>query len=168
MSTGYFVRAEEMVSFHGLVQQAAEYTAIPFAMIGFGITFWQLSKTRRAAELARDAARLAQSDISRGSLLILIPQLQRVEEELERAVRIDSADMVLSWLGNWRWQAGQARGLLAIASPGNRGILKALQSSLAAAAIVRSHLIDSSDDDSLAAMTRPARDAITNVTNQLG
>jgi hypothetical protein len=56
---------------------------------------------------------------------------------------------------------------LAITSPSDRKILKSLQSSVAVAALIKSDLIDGSADN-IAMVTRPARDAIADVTNQLG
>ncbi|WP_344398321.1 hypothetical protein [Actinomadura alba] len=153
--------------FYSFVERAANLTSIPFALIGFGVTFWQLSKTKKAAESARDAAKIAQGEMSRASLLTLIPQLQRVEEELERAVRLNSSELVISWLANWRWQAGQVRGLLMVISPNDKKTLKAIQASVAAAALVKSSLIDDPDLD-LSASTKPARDAMSIVTNEIG
>jgi hypothetical protein len=155
------------MSFNAVVQDTAAYTAIPLALAGFGITFWQIARTRRVAEAARDAARSTQSDIIRSSLLILIPQLQRVEEELDRAIQIGSDDLAMTCLANWRWQAGQVRGYLSRTSKGNRQIISSLQSSIAMAAQVKSAIIDSSAAD-LADITKSARDAIADVTNELG
>jgi hypothetical protein len=155
------------VSVTTIVGDVAAYTAIPFALIGFGATIWQTTKARNAAEAARDAAKAAQSSISRNSLLMLIPQLQRVEDELERAVQIESAELAITWLSSWRWQAGQVRGFLGRSSAENKRILRALQSSISMAAQVKSAIIDGSPDD-LASITRSARKAIADVTNEIG
>jgi hypothetical protein len=155
------------MSVNSVVELAAAYATIPLAIVGFGFTIYQISKTRKAAEAAADAARSTQYGIIRNSLLILIPQLQRVEEELERAVRAESDDLVVTWLSNWRWQAGQVRGLLAQASPQNRKVLSSLQSSIAMAAQVKSAIIDGPLEE-LPIITKAARDAIADVTNELG
>jgi hypothetical protein len=155
------------MSLNSYVELASAYSAIPFALAGFGFTIWQIVKTRTAAESALDAARSAQHSIVRNSLLMLIPQLQRVEEELERAVRTQSEDSVVTWLSSWRWQAGQVRGFLAEASPHNKQVLSALQSSIAMAAQVKSAIIDGPLED-LPIITKAARDAIADVTNELG
>lgn len=149
------------------MEQVANYSAIPLALIGFGLTLWQLAKTKRAAEAAQESARSAQVAISRNHLLILIPQLQRIEEELERSVRANSIELTLSWLANWRWQAGQLRGFLLASSYDDEKTMRALQSSIAKAAVARKAIIDSKHGDLLKA-TRPARDAIAVVTNELG
>lgn len=155
------------MSVNDAVTLAAAYTAIPFALIGFGITIRQASKAKTAAEAARDAAKMTQSALARNSLLVLIPQLQRVEEELERAVQTDSADLIITWLSNWRWQAGQVRGLLSKSSSENRKILKSLQSSIAISAKAKSDIIDGTVEE-LAISTKAVRDAIAEVTNELG
>lgn len=141
-------------------------STIPLALIGFGFTLWQVRKTRTAAEAARDAAKNAQRGIGRGSLLVLIPQLQRTEEELERAVRSGYSDIAMSWLGTWRWQAGQLRGLINVAST-DRAVLRAIQASVVAAAEAKTELVGSIGVD-LVIATKDVRTAIAAVTNQLG
>ena len=155
------------MSFNDLLSLASAYTAIPLALIGFSVTIWQTVRARSAAEAARDAAKVAQTALARNSLLVLIPQLQRVEEELERSVQIDSGDLAVTWLSNWRWQAGQVRGLLGKPTSENKRLLKALQSSISISAKVKSDIIDGTMDE-LTIATKVAREAIADVTSELG
>jgi hypothetical protein len=154
------------VTFYWIVEHVSTISVIPLAIVGFGITWWQIHKTRTAAEAARDAARDTQHGIGRGSLLVLIPQLQRTEEELERAVRSGHHDIALSWLGTWRWQAGQLRGLINVTST-ERDTLKSIQESVVAAADAKAELIASAEAD-LVIATQDVRTAIAAVTNELG
>ncbi|TYK53024.1 hypothetical protein [Actinomadura decatromicini] len=97
-----------------------------------------------------------------------------MEEELEKAIREDSRELVISWLTNWRWQAGQVRGFLTTlsqvegnASGDDEVFLTALQTSVATAAQAKALLIEDSED-SLPAITKSARESIAEVTNELG
>ncbi|MFD4725006.1 hypothetical protein ACFWNW_07960 [Streptomyces seoulensis] len=155
------------MSLYSSIDVAATVTSIPFAVVGFGVTIWQSRQAKNAAEAARDAAREATDNISRASLLVLIPQMHRVEEELERAVRDKSVDLALSWLSTWRWQAGQARGFLSSSTADEVEVLSALQASVTAARSSKAKLIDSQGVDIVAA-TKQALSAIGKVTGELG
>ncbi|MGW1128551.1 hypothetical protein [Streptomyces sp. NPDC002526] len=155
------------MSVYSIVDAASSWTAIPFAVVGFGVTLVQVRKTRSAAESARAAAEDVRQTISRSSLLVLIPQLHRAEEQLERSVRDRSIDLSISWLSTWRWQAGQVRGLLDEENPTEREMVVSLQASIAAAASAKSKLIDTDSPD-VVSITRNARQAMSKVTSGLG
>ncbi|MEU1604127.1 hypothetical protein [Micromonospora matsumotoense] len=152
----------------GLIGHIADISAVPIALAGFSVTFYQIKKTRKAAEAAEGAARNSQAAIGRSNLLVLIPQLQRVEEELDRAVRDASKPVVISSLQAWRWQAGQVRGLLQVGKLAKRDLLVDIQDSVSAASQAQSELTGSGGELSLAVATKDARDAIAKVTNELG
>ncbi|MGX4657546.1 hypothetical protein ACWCHM_28070 [Micromonospora sp. SCSIO 07396] len=151
-----------------LIGHVADISAVPVAIIGFGVTYNQVKKTRKAAEAAESAARNSQKAIGRSSLLGLIPQLQRVEEELDRAIRSGSEPVVASSLQSWRWQAGQVRGLLQVGKLARRELLVDIQDSVSAASQAQIELSGSGGDLNLAAATKDVRDAIAKVTNELG
>ncbi|MFI7447896.1 hypothetical protein ACIBQX_10400 [Nonomuraea sp. NPDC049714] len=159
---------KEVLPLDDIVEQVANYSAIPLALLGFSFTLWQLLKTRRAAEAARDAARAAQQSIARNSLLMLIPQLQRIEEELDRAVHVSSLELTMAWLTSWRWQAGQVRGYLSVVSVTDKKVMKVLQSSVMKASVAKTDLIDGAEGLDLVLATKTAREAIAAVTNELG
>jgi hypothetical protein len=155
------------MTFYNLVEHAATITAIPFALGGFGATIWQTWKARKAAEAANDAATSAKVHMSRANLLLLIPQLQKAEEELERAVTEQSLATVIYWLGAWRWQASQLRAYLSMTASGDRKVLKLIQNSLATAGNTKTRLVGNSAAD-LIKETIGVRDAIALVTTELG
>jgi hypothetical protein len=149
------------------VEHVSIIATIPLAIAGFGFTLWQIRKARTAAEAARDAARDAQRGIGRGTLLLLIPQLYRTEEELERAIGDGQPGLMLSWLAIWRWQASQLRGLLKVTAPDERGILKAIQKSMVATADLKTEMLGIKSND-LVDATKEVRTTIAAVTNGLG
>ena len=156
------------MSFYSAYEVATTVTGIPFAVVGFGITIYQSRKAKTAAEAARDAARESAHNMRRASLLVLIPQMQRVEEELEQAVQNAAVGMSISWLSTWRWQAGQARGFLTSAATAtvNQQVLSSLQASVTAARSAKAKLIEVPSPDVVAA-TRQARQAIGRATEEL-
>jgi hypothetical protein len=156
------------VSVYYWIEHISTISAVPLALVGFGITFWQLFKTRRAALAARIAAENATRNINRGTLIMLLPQLMYVEGELDEAIRRRSLDLTLSSLRTWRSQATQVRGLIALVAPGdNEKVLKSIQSSVSAVVSAKRRLTESPNDD-LVAATRVVRKAIAAVTDELG
>ena len=155
------------MSLYDLVDHITTMTTIPFTVTGFGIAIWQTIKTRKAAEAAQSAVDATQRKLSRTSLLVLIPQLQRAEGELERAINQGSKDLVINWLAEWRWQASQLRGHLKIASPSDRRLLKLIQDSVVSAATTKTGLVGITIGD-LSMESQKALAAIANVTNELG
>ncbi|MEU9643850.1 hypothetical protein [Streptomyces sp. NPDC048188] len=155
------------MSFYSIVDAASTWTAIPLAGLGFGITIFQTYKAKSAAESARIAAEGVREGISRASLLVLIPQLHRIEDQFERSVRDRSLDLTIAWLSTWRWQAGQVRGFLDEDEPTQREMITLLQASISAAASAKARLIDE-DSPNVVLATKNARQAMSKVTSGLG
>ncbi|WP_435233013.1 hypothetical protein [Micromonospora aurantiaca (nom. illeg.)] len=153
--------------FLDLMGHVADVSALPIAVAGFGITLWQIKRTRKVAEAARDSAVAAQSAIQRSNLLVLIPQLLEIEAKLERAAKDGMEEVITSNLRAWRWQAGQVKGLLEKAGGAAPTLLTALQDSIAAAAQLQTELVGVTAVDWPAA-TLDVRGAIAGVTNELG
>jgi hypothetical protein len=149
------------------IDHVSTVASVPLALIGFGITFWQLARTRKAANAALAAAENTQRQIRKLSIVALLPQLHRIDEELHRAVEQGSVELVRFWISNWQWQAGETRGYLLDASPEEETIMRALQSSIVAAASVRNDLIGIAPHD-LKRTTVTVRKRIGAVTSQLG
>ncbi|MER6035473.1 hypothetical protein ABT133_16380 [Streptomyces sp. NPDC001835] len=149
------------------VDAASTWSSIPLAVAGFGVTIWQTIKAKKAAEMAQMSAQEATDRISRSSLLVLLPQLHRAEEQLERAVRDGSVELTISWLYTWRWQAGQVRGLLDESDPIQREMATSLQASISSATSAKEKLIANSSPDIVTA-TRTVRAAVGKVTGELG
>jgi hypothetical protein len=140
--------------------------AVPATLTGFGFTLWQLAKTRSAAQSASTAVRRVEETLSRNHLLILLPQLQRIEQDLEVAVGNKDVRLIIYHLGNWRWQAGQLRGFLDEDPRASKRLVRAIQQSIALTAETKLDLLEREDE--LLKVTRGAREAITAVTGELG
>jgi hypothetical protein len=141
--------------------------SLPLTLIGLAITIYQITKARSAAEAARDSARKAVADARRGTLLVLLPQLHRVEEQLDRAVRDNSIDLAVAALTSWRWQAGQVRGHLGT-TDGVQSLIDALDSSNEICARVKGRLTEANTGGEVAKLTRSARNKISEVNSAIG
>lgn len=150
-----------------VVDKVSTFASIPLATIGFGIAFWQINKTKKAAEAARDAAQESAIDVSRSNIVAIISELHRIETEIERAVETRSLPLFFSWSNTWRRQAGRLTGYITFINPDENKITVLLQESIAFAAIVKDQLTTREPNDLIRA-TRNVRAAIANVTNELG
>jgi hypothetical protein len=90
------------MSFLDAVGHIADVTAVPGLALGFGLTFWQLRKTRTSAEAARDASRGTQLRMNRVFLLTMAPSVTQAEDELTRALHAGERDRIGLALQNWR------------------------------------------------------------------
>lgn len=86
-----------------------------------------------AAEAAGVAIDRTQRQLRANQMLVLIPQLRWVAQEMDAAIAGDDRGMTRRTLDSWRWQAGHVNGLLLDEGATSRKILKALQDSVALA-----------------------------------
>lgn len=142
------------------------WAAVPLQLIGFGIAIWQIRKAKSAAESARDAATSAVDSVGANLLLVVLPQLVQVETNLEWAVANRDRATTIHYLGAWRWQAGQVRGLLGRGESPPRSTLRHLQASIAAAADAKLALQDPAED--VFECCRAVQKAIATVTGTIG
>jgi hypothetical protein len=141
--------------------------SVPLAVLGFGLAIWQIVKTRRAADAAKAAALLALNQVRQLNLAGLLPQLTRIDDEIDRAVQDDSAEILRFWLSQWKWQAGVARGLLDSGNRDEEKIMRLIQSSIVAASDVRRELFGVPSGQ-LVAATTDLRRSVGRVTSELG
>ncbi|MFI1612202.1 hypothetical protein [Streptomyces platensis] len=153
------------MTFYEIVDVTTTSLGIPLALAGFGLTFWQAHGAKRAAEQARDAAESTRERLIRSSLIALIHQLIKTEEELDRAVHEGEVRMAISWTNTWKWQASQAKGLLKAANSEEQKILRGLQTSIVASGEAKNVLISNPGD--LVADTANVRTSIVKVTGEL-
>ena len=74
-------------------------------ILGFGLAFWQLWRTASAVE--RTEARLKMNE-----LLFELPQLHRLEQDLDNAARDQDVDATIRVLNQWRSDASSALAFL--------------------------------------------------------
>lgn len=143
------------------------WLAMPVAVLGFSITLYQLKKTKDAAEAAESAVKNASSAFNNNLLLSLLPQLLRIESEIDGAVANGHRELVSHYIAQWRWQAGQLKGLLNNGVDADiKRVGKALQTSIAICATQKFDVANVSITLEIAA--RPIQDAVAKVTGDIG
>lgn len=147
-----------------LLEGINTYTAIPLQVGGFGIAIWQIKKARNSADSARQAIISTQDAIARNNLLLLIPQLRRLEQQLQSAIKGDHRDLVGSHLDDWRYHASTLRGVLEQVGDGTTELLQHVQASVTQARYARLAIQKSSAD--IVKATRLAQGAIMRVTDE--
>lgn len=142
------------------------WVGLPITIAGFAVAIWQIRKTKSSADSAAAAATDTATAMSESYLLVLLPQLHRVESDLDIAVDRGERQLAASHMSQWRWQAGQLRGLLDTNDPVSKRMAKAIQTSITLAASAKIDALDSTL--TLASVTRPVQDAIALVTGEAG
>jgi hypothetical protein len=141
--------------------------SIPFALIGFAITWWQLVKTRDAANAAKAAALRATAQFSRMTLVSALPQLRQIDDEMDCAIREQSAEALRFWISRWKWEASDTRGHLSETIKEEARIMRAIQSSLTAASDL-GRAMHATAPDQLAAVTDDLMRSVDKITAELG
>lgn len=81
-------------------------------LCALGVAIGQLIRTQRALAAARRAIETTQEGLAMNQLLTLIPQLQRIETELDDAVEYDDKKAARRLLASWRGMATDILGVL--------------------------------------------------------
>ncbi|MFB7430512.1 hypothetical protein ACFCZ5_04135 [Streptomyces microflavus] len=154
------------MSVYSVIDSVTTVSGIPLALAGFSVTFWQAREAKKSADQARDAAESTREKLIRSSLISLIHQLGKTEEELDQAVREGESRSAISWINTWKWQASQAKGLIKSSNAEEVKVLRALQTSIVAAGEAKNTLISNPSD--LVSDTANVRSAIVKVTGEIG
>lgn len=135
------------------------WLGLAVSVAGFSIAIVQIRKTRSAAEAARAAVISTERRYASNTLLIVLPQLLQIDEDLGAALEAGRRTDVRALLTQWRHTAGHARG---VASQSSRQELLSLatvfQRSISRAMTAERALADDSTD--LHAATARVRAAI--------
>ena len=142
-------------------------------LVGLYLTWRQAKDARVQATAARTAADAASSAIDRtqrqlrsNQMLVLIPQLRWVAQEMDAAIESGDKGMTRRHLDSWRYQAGHVNGLLLDDSAVTRKVLKAIQDSVALATEATTTLLRE-DKKTVLESCEQARHAIGHACNLL-
>lgn len=132
---------------------------------GFALAFWQLRRTRKAADAARDAVQRTEAHLATNSILTLIPAILSLERDLDDAVTDGDCKAAIRGLARWRQLASELRGLLH-ADENRQQLVGLLQRSTALAASAKSSILRPNVD--LAKATLACRKEFAEVSEALG
>lgn len=78
---------EFVISLWAYFQRNSSGISVVLSTLGFGVTWWQLARTRKVAAAARDAAKLALDSVGRADTLSDIATVQSGFHEVQVALR---------------------------------------------------------------------------------
>ena len=126
----------------------------------FALAYWQLRRTTSALESANAAVGRTERQLAFQQLLMHLPQLQAIEQDLDRAVAVGERGAAATLLIRWRQLAAETRGLLGRSSVEAHAMDAALTASILASATATAALVNprrptvrSSTEDARAAVT---------------
>jgi len=134
-------------------------------VIGFLFTFEQLRRTKRVAKATQDTVYRATDRVRYNQLLVLLPQLQNLEPELDNAVTDDNGSMAARTLVRWNQLGSQVEGILST-MPGYEDLASNLKIACDAAATAKGQLVD--EVGLVKDVTREVRTSISNQLVALG
>jgi hypothetical protein len=129
------------------------------SIIGLVIAIWQIHRTGKIAAATKKAVEEASQRISLYNILLVVPELSRIEHDLERAVQADDDEQVRRLLREWREVASDFRGLLAREGGSDNKLDGLVQLSLTQVVTAKSQIVSGKGAGMLSS-TRRAREAI--------
>jgi hypothetical protein len=133
-------------------------------ILGFIIAIWQIRKSIRASEAAARAVRATANRLASNQLLLLIPQLELLDFELDIAIRTNDRESVERTLVRWRYLSSKVRGVL-LSVNSDPMIVELLQKSAGLATITKSALQEQAKP--LPAATKRVTAAISEVCDEI-
>jgi hypothetical protein len=101
----------------------------------------QLKRTKDAVTAAQEAIERTEARLSINQVLVLLPQMQKLEDDLDAAVHGQSQEAVLRHLGQWRMLAMEVFGLVKGQDYADEAALDQLRASAVSAASAKGQLI---------------------------
>lgn len=148
------------------------YLSLPLTVLGFvatliglKIAFDQLIRTRDAATAATEAAIAATDALSRNLTTAVVHQLIHIEREMDRAIREGHRAVLLDYVSQWRFQAGQLHHFIS-QHKGEEKLATALMTSITVCGRPKAEINRASSD--LIEVMRPTQNAVNKVSAQLG
>jgi hypothetical protein len=152
--------------FVGLDGFAIALVGTLLAAVALAVAIFQLRHTQTALEAATDAIETTQRSLATNQLLTLIPQLQRIETELDDAAREDDRKAGHRLLVAWRNLATDAQGVLAGHPARDVSVEEPIRTSIVQVTVAKANLIEKKMSCKRA--TETARAAIAAACADLG
>jgi hypothetical protein len=133
---------------------------------GLIAAFLQVLRTKKAVVAAQEAIERTENHLALNQVLVLLPQIQKLEDDLDAAVNGGSREAVLRHLGQWRMLAMEAYGLIHQQDYADDAHAEQLRQSAISAAAAKSQLVGTQKD--LVAATRSVRREIATASEYAG
>lgn len=133
-------------------------------VFGFAIAIWQIRKSVKASEATTIAVRVTANRLAANQLLLLVPQLELIDYELDLSIRANDREGVERSLVRWRYLSSKIRGVL-IALNIDPEIIERLQKSASLATVTKATLYN--DSKPLLGATKRIAIAVSNVCDEI-
>lgn len=132
------------------------------SVVGLVIVIWQIWRTGRIAKATQEAVQDATRRVGVYNILLIAPELSRLEREIEDAARNGEESALRRLLKEWRELGAELRGTLANEDIVSPEMDKAIGNSVALAMAAKQGIVGGKDLDMLQA-TKKVRAAIEQV-----
>jgi hypothetical protein len=147
---------------------------LPLALVGLWLSYQQVVSAKSEATAAKDMATATRDAIKRteqhladNHILLVVPELRQIGQDLDSAVDKADRDGTIRALRAWLALSGDLEGLLERADPGTfQPLIEQLRDSVIAAGAAKDDLIARAGE--LEPSTREARRMVTNVGAHAG
>ena len=133
---------------------------------GFAFTLLQLKRTKSIAIATRDTVLAATDRVRYNQLLVLLPQLQNLEPELDAAMREDDPRVAERTLVRWNQLASQTQGIVIRMGEGYIDLAEALAKSCEEAVRAKGDLVE--EAGTVKDLTRGIRGQVAALSVSLG
>jgi hypothetical protein len=129
------------------------------SVVGLLIVIWQIWRTGKIAKSTQQAVEDATRRVGVYNILLIAPELSRLEREIEDAARGGEEPILRRLLKEWRELGAELRGTLANENIVSSDLDQAIKNSVALAMVAKQGMVDGKAVD-LVQATKKARNAI--------
>ncbi|MFI7433243.1 hypothetical protein [Micromonospora haikouensis] len=134
-------------------------------LVGLAVAIFQIWRTGRIAAATKVAMEEAVRRISLFNILLVVPELSRIENDLDRAANSENPDEVRRSLREWREVASDFYGLLDGEAGNHDELMTLVRQSVTLSTVAKGQLISSKQGSVLSA-TKRVRESIEHVCQE--
>lgn len=134
-------------------------------VIGFVITLVQIWRVKTVAKATKAALGDATGRLTVYNFLLVVPELARIDGDLEDAVLRNDPDATRRCLREWREAVGTVQGILERAGRSDDDLQKAIRDSLVKVGVAKRALVNAGATDMIGS-TKKARESIERVCSE--
>lgn len=138
------------------------------SVVGFGVAFWQLIRTANAAKATKSAIERAERRMATNHLLVLLPNFQLIENDLDAAAQNDDPGLARRALVAYAHFATEVAAILQSQERVDQTLITDLRTSATLASQAKAILIDAPKGKSTRQVTKDARERISSLSVHIG
>lgn len=148
-------------------RDAVALSSLAVTALGFFVALWQIARSTRAVEAAKDAVERTEKRLAGNHLLLMLPEIEQAERALDAAAMGSDVTAVANALVTWRRVCSELLGIVRLMpEPDHKLLISLLEKSAETAGHAKSSVIDGKQSD-LATATSRVRGLATKVCAQL-